>query len=128
MNKTLLLTGLILITFAVILGAFGAHSLKSLVAPEKVQSFETGVRYQMYIGLSFLPLSLFPQLKWKWFYRFTVLGSILFSISIYLLAIQEVLGVSLRFLGPVTPIGGLLIIIGFITLSIQVATFKSSDV
>lgn len=112
MNKTVAVTGGIVIVLSIILGAFGAHALKEILEPDQLASFETGVRYAIYHGLAFLVFGLASDKlpSQKWVYRFMLAGVILFSVSIFLLALQPVLGVSLKFLGPVTPIGGVLLI------------------
>lgn len=119
MNKQIVLVGLIFVALSIILGAFGAHTLKELIEPERLVSFETGVRYQMYHGLAVLIVGL-NQDKFntdlKWFYYLIVAGVLLFSFSIYLLAIQGILEVNLKFLGPITPIGGLSLIAGWTIL------------
>ena len=87
-----------------------------------MQSFETGVRYQIYAGFSLLILGLNADrfhFSLKWIIRFLLIGIVLFSGSIYGLALQEVFSVSLKFLGPITPIGGLLQIIGWILLIVK---------
>ncbi len=101
---------------AVILGAFGAHALKKKLTPEQLQSFETGVKYQMYhaillvvlgFGLNFqTPLETYMALCF-------ILGTFLFSFSIYGLILSASAGKKLRFLGPITPLGGLLLVIGW---------------
>ena len=102
---------------AVILGAFGAHALKEVLQPEQLTSFETGVRYQMFHALVLLMLALKGHsfhLKYeKQIVTFFGLGILLFSFSIYLLNLQHLLGLQLRWLGPITPIGGTLLIIGW---------------
>ena len=113
MNKSILLTAGLLIVTAIVLGAFGAHALEQVLSTEKLTSFETGVRYQMYTGLALLVLGSSAErfsFDLKWIHRFLLTGIILFSGSIYALSIQEPLNISLRFLGPVTPIGGTLLI------------------
>lgn len=102
---------------AVILGAFGAHLLKEMLSPEQLQSFETGVRYQMFHGIVLVMIALKGH-SFHLPYEKTITtlfgsGIILFSISIYLLNLQEVLGINLRWLGPITPIGGTLLIAGW---------------
>lgn len=122
--KPILLIACILGGAAVILGAFGAHGLKPRLTPEQSLSFETGVRYQMFHALALLALawlvdrhSLPAYPAWLW-----TAGTVLFSGSIYLLATRTLLGLEgLKALGPVTPLGGLLIISGWITLAISIA-------
>ena len=108
---------------AIILGAFGAHALKEIISAERLVSFETGVRYQMYIGISMLVLALNEKkfdfdLKWVWI--LLNVGLQLFCVSIYLLALQEPLKMDLKFLGPITPLGGLSLIIAWLLLLVKV--------
>ena len=120
MQKTFLLTGIILGATAVILGAFGAHALKAKISVEHLQIFETGVRYQFYHAFALLLLALFfdkisvgpAQVAG---YAF-IAGVLLFSGSIYLLATREVLGIDSweSVLGPITPLGGLFLISGWL--------------
>lgn len=117
MNKKIVLTAAILLMFAIILGAFGAHGLKDKVSPERIATFEVGVRYQFYIGLVMLILGFNEEklgFSLKPTFILLLIGVLFFSVSIYFLAIQEILGASLKFLGPITPLGGLLMIIGLI--------------
>lgn len=128
MNKKVLIIAISLMIVAIILGAFGAHELKELVSPEKVASFETGVKYQIYAALSLLIVA-FNQEKLvtcpKWFYRFLIAGLLLFSGSIYLLSIQEIINIKLKFLGPITPFGGLLMIVSWVFLFSSVLSKKN---
>jgi uncharacterized membrane protein YgdD (TMEM256/DUF423 family) len=113
MNKTITATGIGMIMLAIILGAFGAHALKEVLTPERLASFETGVKYQMYHGLAFLIVGLLADrfsFAVKSFFTVALIGIVFFSGSIYLLAMQNVLGVKMPFLGPITPIGGVLLI------------------
>jgi len=104
---------------AVALGALGAHALKEILTETQLHSFETGVRYQFFHALAILFLALNTekfnhQLK-RSLYLMTA-GICCFSFSIYLLSLQHTLGISLSFLGPITPIGGLLLISAWIML------------
>ena len=98
---------------AVILGALGSHALKEVLSPEQIESFTIGVRYQMthvLLLMVVLLTSYFEEgIKLTSFWL-TIIGILLFSGSIYLLNLQQLLGVKLSFLGPVTPIGGLFLI------------------
>lgn len=116
MDKRVILFSAIFILAGVILGAFGAHTLKELIVENKLVSFETGVRYQLIMGVALLAISLWNENKidLKWFNRLLISGTLLFSCSIYFLAIEDLLGVSLSFLGPITPLGGSLMIIAWI--------------
>jgi len=121
MTRLFLAAGAALGGLSVILGAFGAHALKAKLPPEALASFETGVRYQMYHALALLLLAalqgrLAPGAAqaagWLW-----IAGIALFSGSIYLLATRTLLGIEgWRWLGPVTPLGGLCLIAGWIAL------------
>lgn len=116
--KNYLITGVLLILIGVVLGAFGAHSLKEVISEEKLISFETGVRYQMIHGMALLILvGLSKALEGfqitKSSFLLMITGVLLFSGSIYLLALQEVFGIGLTFLWPVTPLGGLMIIVSW---------------
>lgn len=122
MNKKIVLTAAVLLIVAIILGAFGAHGLKDIVSPERIVTFEVGVRYQIYIGLAMLILGLNEEkvgFSLKPTFLFLLIGVLFFSVSIYFLAIQELLGASLKFLGPITPLGGLLMIIGLLVFVIK---------
>ena len=122
MNKKIVLTAAILLMLAIILGAFGAHGLKEKVSPARIATFEVGVRYQFYIGLVMLILG-FNEEKLGFSLKPTFLllfiGVLFFSVSIYFLAIQEILGASLKFLLPITPIGGLLMIVGLFVFIVK---------
>lgn len=131
-EKKWIVSGLILIITGIILGAFGAHALKVVIFdPEKLIAYETGVRYQIYNGILFMIVPfLINSLKIKsnWLFGLLISGVCLFSVSIYLLTIRELIGLeSLKsFLGPLTPFGGLLMIIGWSILTFRVAKTKNS--
>ncbi|MBD3724688.1 MAG: DUF423 domain-containing protein [Flavobacteriaceae bacterium] len=113
MEKKIIITALILGMISIILGAFGAHALKKVLQPEQLTSFETGVRYQMYhaLFLLFIAITNMIALKEKAIvFYLALVGVILFSGSIYLLSTSTISGLKLRFLGPVTPLGGLMLI------------------
>ncbi len=115
MNKRIVLTSAWLILTAIILGAFGAHGLKTLVSAEKIQTFEVGVRYQFFIALTLLVIGLNADrvpFELTWTFRFMFAGILVFSGSIYLLAISEVLSLPTTFIGPLTPLGGAAMIVG----------------
>ena len=119
MKNFTLIIGAVYGMLSVILGAFGAHAFKKVLSLERLTSFETGVKYQMYHALLFLLIGFFFKFETgteKWAAWCIILGVILFSFSIYLLSFQEVWGVNLKFLGPITPIGGLLMITGWALL------------
>lgn len=113
MDKKIILTALVFGFISIVLGAFGAHALKKVLTPEQLSSFEVGVRYLMYHGIFLLFVGttqmLLPEQKNTVFYL-TLFGSMLFSGSIFLLASSGATGLNFKFLGPITPIGGLLLI------------------
>ena len=122
MSKKIVLAGAIFIALAIVLGAFGAHGLKDMLTDVQSKSFETGVRYQTYHGISLLILG-FNSSKFKGLntlFYLIVSGVVLFSGSIYLLATQDVLGVSMSFLGPITPLGGLLMLAAWINIIVKI--------
>ncbi len=127
MNKTILITGAVLGLLAVVFGAFGAHGLEQSVNAKNIASFNTGVRYQMYHAIVCIVLGnmtiLNAQSRKRIFYFF-VGGITLFSGSIYLLVIDEILGVSLSSIGFITPLGGFLLIFGWILLIISLLKIK----
>lgn len=102
---------------AVLLGAFGAHGLRSKLSVDQLLTFETGVRYQFYHALALIAVGLLSE-KAEGLrpaaYLF-ISGIICFSGSIYLLSTRELLGIDhwKTILGPVTPIGGLLLMGGW---------------
>ncbi|CAD7809959.1 hypothetical protein CHRY9390_02098 [Chryseobacterium aquaeductus] len=101
---------------SVILGAFGAHALKKILSVERLESFETGVRYQMYAAFFLLIVGYilkFDTSSQKWISILMIVGTILFSFSIYGLSLQDYLGANLKFLGPITPLGGLFMILSW---------------
>lgn len=130
MNKKLLLLGTILGLLSVILGAFGAHGLKALVSAEAVQSYETGVRYQMYHALLLLVIGShsFVTQKSKTIIFYLVLsGILLFSGSIYGLATNTLTAFNFKSIAFVTPIGGLLLILSWLVLLINILKMKQNN-
>ena len=112
-------TAILFCVSAVILGAFGAHALKEVLSENRLSSFQTGIRYQFFHGLAILILSLNKEHftnRLSSIIKIMSAGIILFSFSIYLLNIQDLIGFSMSFLGPITPIGGLLLITSWILL------------
>lgn len=120
MNRKILASAALLGALAVILGALGAHWLKTQLSPDQLESFKTGVRYQAWHALALLFLSATANkikgariVAWLW-----ITGSLFFSISIYVLSTASISGLELSWLGPITPLGGVLLIAGWITLFI----------
>ncbi len=118
MNQLFFLTGSLSGGLAVALGAFGAHALRARLTPELLTTFETGVRYQMYHALALLAVALamtrvpasglLGAAGWLF-----VAGTLLFSGSLYLLCLT-----GRRWLGAVTPFGGLAFIAGWVCLAL----------
>ena len=123
MNKTILGTGIFFGVSAIILGAFGAHGLKNNIDFEALQSFKTGVQYQMYHALFLLVLGLFkslsPKDKKPVFYLITA-GVVFFSFSIYILSTKALTGLNIERIGLITPIGGVLLILGWLALGYRI--------
>lgn len=113
MDRKVILTGIMFGFISIVLGASGAHALKKELSIDQIASFEVGVRYMMYHALFMLFIGntqmILPQQK-KGVYYFAVFGTILFSGSIFLLTTSVISGMNFKFLGPITPIGGLLLI------------------
>lgn len=127
MNKRIILIAASFGFTAVVLGAFGAHALEDKISKTHMETWETAVHYQFYHTLALLFLATFSRAKNSFiklaYVSFTI-GIILFSGSLYLLSIRSLAGFgSLAFLGPVTPIGGLCFLIGW--LGLFTATLKN---
>ena len=113
MEKKIFVSAAMLGLIAVILGAFASHGLRANLSVTALESFQTGVRYQMYHAFFLFVIGLMPQLQYqqkKRLFWLTLLGVLLFSGSIYLLATNVLTPIDFGFLGPITPTGGLLLI------------------
>lgn len=109
--------GSIVMVMGVVLGAFGAHALKNTLSPEAKQIYETAVFYHLIHGLALVAAGLFKVMKpeitgTKPAAIFFFVGIVLFSGSLYLLSITGV-----KKLGMITPLGGLVFILGWLTLA-----------
>ena len=107
---------------AVALGALGAHGLKSVLTEASLQSFKTGVFYQIVHAIALLTIagSSFYSAHLNHAIRFIKIGTILFSGSIYLLCLLPVFGINInKYIGFITPIGGVCLIVGWILLTHQ---------
>jgi len=126
MNKKILITASLFGAVAVVLGAFGAHGLKNLISADALTIWAKGVEYQFYHTFALLFLSQLKESKWtNMAYRFFSFGILFFSGSLYLLATRSVTEISfVNFIGPITPIGGLLFIIGWIMLLLSALKTK----
>jgi uncharacterized membrane protein YgdD (TMEM256/DUF423 family) len=120
MDRTFALAGAISAFIAVAAGAFGAHALRSRITPDLLAVFETGARYQMYHALALFAVA-WGSSHWTgspvrvagWLF---IGGSVLFSGSLYLLSLTGT-----RWLGAITPFGGLMFLTGWAALAIAVA-------
>ena len=127
MKRIVLFSGAIYGSLSVIMGALGAHALKKVLTLEKLQSFEIGVKYQMYHAIVLLAVGFFFSFSSRveqlmgWSF---IVGVFLFSVSIYLLSLASVWQVNLSFLWPVTPLGGLIMIIGWILLLLSIVKIE----
>ena len=123
MVRNILLWGIVMAMVSVLFGAFGAHALKTILRPDQLQIFETGVRYQMMHALALIGFALYADAKGslgvtpkqiRWVAGLFIVGIFLFSGSLYglVLLANTSLGLS-RILGPITPIGGLCFMLGW---------------
>jgi uncharacterized membrane protein YgdD (TMEM256/DUF423 family) len=127
MNRKIIRIASVLGMIAIILGAFGAHALKAVLNENQLVSFETGVRYQFYHALFLLfvgtTVLLSDKIK-KIILTLVVIGVLFFSGSIYLLATNDLTSVDFKVIGPITPIGGLLLIGAWATLFLNILKQK----
>jgi uncharacterized membrane protein YgdD (TMEM256/DUF423 family) len=117
------------IALAIILGALAAHTLKSKILPEQLESFKTGAFYHLVQSIALLVLVTHERLQThKTVFYLIATGMFLFSGSIYLLSTKELLGFEsiASVVGPITPVGGVLMILGWMLLGIQLLRSKSS--
>lgn len=132
MHRGILIAAAITGGSGVALGAFGAHGLKKVVEdPLLISGYETAVLYQLMHALVLLAMAGHADTArnrfFKWSVRFFILGIVLFSGSLYLLTWLGATGSeATRFVGPVTPAGGLLLILGWIMLMVYALSGKNS--
>ncbi|WP_452222336.1 DUF423 domain-containing protein [Lacinutrix salivirga] len=122
MNKKVLILGTVLGLLSVVLGAFGAHGLKDAITAENIQTFETGVKYQMYHALLLLFVGLSNQVTQqtkKTIFYLVLIGIVFFSGSIYGLATNSMSSFDFKSIALITPIGGLLLIVAWLMLLIN---------
>ena len=126
-DKKIVVTASLIGAITIVFGAFGAHGLKEIVNEESLNSFNTGVRYQMYHTLALLIIGLsskIPDSIKKWVFRFMISGIILFSGSIYVLSLKELLSTDVSSIGFITPLGGFLFILGWLRLAFGIIVNK----
>ena len=130
MNKRIITTASLLGMLAVITGAFGAHGLKAVSTTAQLEVWHTAVQYNFYHVFALLFLSTFGRFKNNLIvaaYYFFTFGIVFFSGSLYLLACKDILGLNpglTKVLGPITPVGGLLFILGWIMLALAALRHK----
>ena len=119
MNRKIAISGMIITAVTIAIGAFGAHGLRNLVDTDALNTFEVGVRYQMYHALAIVLLGFVssPNRLKRIVFTFFVLGILFFSGSIYLLSLNAVLPFDAAKIGFITPIGGLMFILGWLRWS-----------
>ena len=128
MDKKLIIVGAIFGMIAIVLGAFGAHALKNVLTVEQLNTFETGVKYQMYHALFLMFVAnsqMITQKIKKTILILVSLGVLFFSGSIYLLATNNLTTFDFKIIGFITPIGGLLLITGWIFVIVNFFNKKS---
>jgi uncharacterized membrane protein YgdD (TMEM256/DUF423 family) len=126
MQKKFLKTAAVLGALSVILGAFGAHALKQLISDKNLQTFETGVRYQFYHVIALFITGIlykdFTNNYLQWAGRLFCLGILLFSGSLYLLSFIELTDMTgLKWVGAITPLGGVCFITGWLLLALGIS-------
>lgn len=126
MQKKFLKTAAVLGALSVILGAFGAHALKQLISDKNLQTFETGVRYQFYHVIALFITGIlykdFTNNYLKWAGRSFCLGILLFSGSLYFLSFIELTDMTgLKWVGAITPLGGVCFIIAWLLLALGIS-------
>lgn len=130
MNKNILIAACLIGMLAVVLGAYAAHGLEKLISKESVETFKTGVQYQMYYALFllFLGISNFLPIRTKKVvFVLILIGLIFFSGSIYLLATNTLTAFDFKTIGFITPIGGLLLILSWVVLGISILRLKTTQ-
>ena len=132
-NRSLVIIGAFSMGIAVILGALGAQALESVLSADSLDSFKTGVRYQAWHSLAILMLGLAGQMilnknQIKLLARLFIAGIFMFCLSIYLLTCKSILGIEswISVIGPITPLGGLGLIVAWFSLGAMVLIKKKS--
>ena len=117
--RWILAAGGLLVAAATVLGALGAHALQTRIAPERLQVYETAVRYHFYHGLGLLAIGLAARVTDSGLIRpaaiLVIAGIVLFSGSLYALTFGAP-----RLIGVITPIGGVALIFGWIVFAVAV--------
>ena len=114
--KKVKIFGTLFVLISVTFGAVNTHYLKSILPKIDIDSIDVSLRYMMYHGLGLLIISILPIKKKRYFINLIIVGTLLFSLSILILSFQSISKSNLGWLGPLTPVGGLLLIGGWIIL------------
>lgn len=121
--KRSLIVGSFLLSLAVLIGAFGAHGLKSMVDADKLVTFETGVRYHFYHAFGVLFVGVFQQLfqtiKLNVSFFAFVVGILLFSFNCYLYVVT-----GMKAFAMIVPVGGLMFVLGWVMMSVGFLKFR----
>lgn len=129
MHKGFLITAAMLGALAVLMGAFGAHGLKSYASPQMMMTYETAVRYQIYhvfaLSLSGILYKEYPVKLMKMAGIFFVVGTLIFSGSLYTMIALRITGIeSFNWIGAITPIGGIVLISAWIMMVMAIKGYK----
>lgn len=122
--------GFILLALSVVLGAFGAHSLENYLQTEQIKVWNTAVQYQVYHALGILILALFADKVFikkeriRYAQIFLLIGIALFSGSLYFISTRSMIGINMSWLGPITPLGGVCFIVGWIFAAFSIVSNK----
>jgi uncharacterized membrane protein YgdD (TMEM256/DUF423 family) len=128
MDKRFLIAGSFFGLITIIIGAFGAHALQSVLDQSQLNTFETGVKYQMYHALLLMFLGLFNVEKSRSktvIFWLLVIGTVLFSWSIFGLATNSLTGLNFKTIAILTPVGGTLLIISWALIFYKALTLKN---
>lgn len=128
-NRNALVWASVFISTAIVLGAFGAHALKAMLTEAKLTSFNTAVRYQMWMAIGLFLQGLLAinlkEINIKWSARLLIVGVIMFSGSIYGLTFLPEGNTFRQVIGPITPLGGILMIVSWAIFTLQLVRSKS---
>lgn len=129
MNKKIVVMAAVFGMLSVIIGAFGAHGLKPLISIDALQSFETGVKYQMYHALMLMFVgitTIIPEKTKSVIFYLVVFGVVLFSGSIYGLSTNSLTSFNFKSIAFLTPIGGTFLIASWLFLLIGSMRYKEN--
>lgn len=130
MHKGFIIIASFLGALAVALGAFGAHGLKNYATPAMLNTYETAVKYQFYhvfaLSITGILYAYIPSTLLVLSGKFFIAGITIFSGSLYLLTLFSIVGQNqFKWLGAITPIGGLLLIVAWILMGISLLRYKA---